>query len=92
MFLSPIIVTNFKDHKICTFRRKNPDLWHKLENCLICCWCCCYVPKTVVDEARFAKDVADTAQETVQNNRGDNQGSSDDWDSGRSSIVTKQPH
>ena len=64
-------------------RRKNPDLWHKLENCLICCWCCCYVPKTVVDEARFAKDVADTAQETVQNNRG--------GDSGRSSIVKEQP-
>ena len=45
-----------------------------------------------MDEARFAKDVADTAQETVQNNRGDDPGSSDDWDSGRSSIVTKQPH
>ena len=45
-----------------------------------------------MDEARFAKDVADTAQATVQNNRGDNQESSDDWDSGRSSIVTKQPH
>ena len=45
-----------------------------------------------MDEARFAKDVADTAQETVQNNRGDNQESSGDWDSGRSSIVKEQPH
>ena len=86
---SVLVINNCHQYyKSQNLRRKNPDLWHKLENCLICCWCCCYVPKTVVDEARFAKDVADTAQETVQNNRGDNQ----DWDSGRSSIVTKQPH
>ena len=69
-------------------RRKNPDLWHQLERCLICCWCCCYVPKTAVDEARFAKDVAHATEETIHNNRN---GGQDEWDSGRSSIVTQQP-